>query len=51
MVMEKNYKVELLCGNQYVVYDANQEGFQDTLFKGSLSDCNAWIKLREGNYI
>ena len=33
--------------NNYLVYNTETE---ETCFYGSLSDCEAWIRLQEGGY-
>ena len=45
-------KVEALQGDTYQVVQIYTETYDaDVLFQGSLSDCEAFIRLREGGYL
>lgn len=58
-----NYKVQLFKDNIYEVIELNKlvegqswdgwdDSYQDvSVFKGTLSDCEAWIRLNDGGYI
>lgn len=48
----ENYKVRLYMDNSYEVYsetvlDDGYDVITETHFIGSISDCEAWIRLRE----
>ena len=45
--MSEKYKVSLYIDDTYEVLD--RETFEQ-LYRGSLSDCEAWIRLQEGGY-
>jgi hypothetical protein len=50
------YKVRCFYGDKHEVYDANSdvdgnEGLPGVLFEGSLSDCEAWIRLTEEGHM
>jgi hypothetical protein len=44
----KKYQVFLLQDDVYQVVDVKTH---ETVFQGSLSDCEAWIRLKEGGYL
>lgn len=41
------YKVRYFQDDIYEVYD--DENYYDALYQGSLANCEAWIRLKEGN--
>ncbi len=49
----KEYKVRLVKDETYkvvkVAYDENED--DETVFVGTLSDCEAWIRLTEKGYL
>lgn len=46
------YKVRYFQDNTYEVYGRNDdEESLYSFFQGSLSDCEAWIRLKEGGYL
>ena len=45
--MKLEYKVKLLQGNTYYVTDY---GTGANWFQGTLTDCEAWIRLEVGGY-
>jgi len=53
--MNRRYKVRLFIDNTYEVIlidESDDDDAQDiSMFQGSLSDCEAWIRLKEGGYL
>lgn len=53
--MEKRFKVRFYQNNTYEVlekkYYALYDDFYESVFQGSLSDCEAYIRLHEGGYM
>ena len=45
--MSERYRVALYADNTYQVLDRETD---EQLYQGSLSDCEAWIRLQEGGY-
>lgn len=45
--MNEKYKVAWYIDNTYQVLDRETD---EQLHQGSLSDCEAWIRLQEGGY-
>lgn len=49
------YRVRYYCDDDYEVLeireDENNEWHESQLFKGSLADCEAFIRLSKGGYI
>jgi len=43
----KKYRVSLYIDDTYEVLDRETN---EQLYSGSLSDCEAWIRLQEGDY-
>jgi hypothetical protein len=46
-IYQINYKVKYFMDNIYEVYSSTEEGIFTSYFQGNLSDCEAWIRLRE----
>lgn len=51
----KKYKVSFYQDNTYEVlewktYSADEDGYE-SVFQGSLADCEAYIRLHEGGYM
>lgn len=44
-----NYKVQLYMDSTYEVYYYDEHNYFQSVFQGSLSDCEAWIRLKEQN--
>ena len=45
-------KVMHYMDNEYIVTELNDDGYPgDTLFKGSLADCEAFIRLNQDGYM
>ena len=54
--MDKKFKVRLYQDNTYEVlekkyYAYEDDDFYESVFQGSLSDCEAYIRLHEGGYM
>jgi len=49
----KKYKVFFFQDDIYEVVEFNpsEDEYQDKVFQGTLSECNAWISLKEKEYI
>lgn len=49
------YKVKYYMDNEYAVFeislDDNYREKRTSVFKGSLADCEAWIRLHESGYM
>ena len=45
--MDNKYRVSLYMDNEYIVLNKETD---EELYKGSLSDCEAFIRLQEGGY-
>lgn len=43
----KDYKVRWLIDDTYQVIDS----YGDSVYQGSLADCEAYIRLKEGGYL
>ncbi len=48
--VEPEYKVELLIDSTYQVVDISDED-RVTVHQGSLADCEAFIRLKNGGYL
>ena len=49
-----NYKIRFIMDQQYKVvelFDNEYNLVEETVFCGSLSCCEAWIRLHEGGYM
>ena len=57
--MNFKYKVRWYIDNEYEVWkitepnskDMNDEDIEESMYQGSLADCEAWIRLHEGGYM
>jgi hypothetical protein len=54
--MDKKFKVRLYQDNIYEVLEKKYYAFEDddfyeSVFQGSLADCEAYIRLHEGGYM
>ena len=54
--MEKRFKVRFYQNDTYEVlekkyYHYEDDDFYESVFQGSLSDCEAYIRLHEGGYM
>jgi hypothetical protein len=49
----KKYKVFFFQDDIYEVLEFNpdEDGYQDKVFQGTLSECDAWINLMEKGYL
>lgn len=48
----KKYKVEFMKDYTYEVFEYDYEGNnRESVFQGSISDCEAYIRLYEGGYM
>ena len=50
MKEKPNYRVSYYIDDYYIVIDKDDEE-REILFKGSLSDCEAYIRLNEEGYM
>lgn len=52
---DMRYKVKYYMDNEYAVFeislDDNYREKRTSVFKGSLADCEAWIRLHESGYM
>lgn len=55
MEFETDYKVRFFQDNTWEVYSVEKptekEEYYQSHFQGSLTDCEAWIRLTEGGYM
>ena len=45
------YRIRSLQGNVYQVIEADEYDGEHTVFQGSISDCEAYIRLAKDGYI
>ena len=45
------YQVVFYCNNEYEVLELIREDEWTSVFKGLLSECEAWIRLHEQGYM